>query len=144
MKKHLVFCLFLLNILILVCTWSGVIHGQPHFYRCACISENGYRIGAENQSDEASGIANAGAKVFPNPTTGNLNVFLSSNNVTENSNEPMSLRVTDLLGRALHSSFIQYNTLLEIDLTGFPVGMYLLSIHKNNQLMYHQRISKVQ
>jgi hypothetical protein len=106
---------------------------------------NGYRMAEENQDTAVTPeMTDVTAKIYPNPTTGNLNVLLGSNGAAENSTETISLKITDLLGRLVYSSSVQYNKLLDLDLSAFPVGMYLLTIQKNNRLIYHTKISKIQ
>lgn len=61
--------------------------------------------------------------IYPNPTTGIVYI---------NSNIPFAYSLTDMLGREVKNDSLGSNGLHEIDLTGEPNGVYMLTIKGQN------------
>lgn len=70
-------------------------------------------------------------KIFPNPTSGFLNVQLPDNEATS------FLLVTDLQGRNIQSIKTNQKT-IELDLYHLPDGLYLLQISNENNVFTHK------
>ncbi len=76
-------------------------------------------------------INNHNLSIFPNPTTGQVNITLSENS----NNEPVSIKVWDMIGQTIIS---ETETLtgtkinLQLDLSSFAQGVYLLQVKQGN------------
>lgn len=75
-------------------------------------------------------IGNNALKVYPNPATNQLNIQLE--NTTNNANK--TYQVYDLQGKLVYSKNTT-DCLLDLDVTSFTKGMYLLIINLNNQTL---------
>lgn len=67
--------------------------------------------------------------IYPNPTTGNLNVLIE-----DFKNEMLDLRVTDISGRILTEQKVQSSSSFNIDLSGYSKGIYLIMITDGYQI----------
>ena len=72
-------------------------------------------------------------KVYPNPTTGQLQI-------ERQENEALEIRITDQLGRVLQTQQLQ-NKVETIDLSELPAGIYFLSMD-NGQKRVTQKVVK--
>ncbi|MHB1279050.1 MAG: T9SS type A sorting domain-containing protein [Bacteroidia bacterium] len=72
--------------------------------------------------------------IYPNPTGGKVIIETGELN-----NEPMTIRVFDLSGKTLYDTRNDGAHHFELDLSGFPEGLYLLNLQKG-QSMYTTKI----
>ena len=75
--------------------------------------------------------------LYPNPTTGMVNVQCSMNNVQW---ENMEWRVYDVYGRLLHTVETLRATSLQIDLSSYPAGVYLIQLMNNGNVMAVRKV----
>ena len=75
-------------------------------------------------------------KVFPNPTTGSLNLLIDQlpNNI--------QLRLVDALG-ILHNTWLDVNENNILDIANRPSGIYFLQAFSSNQLITSIKIQKI-
>jgi len=85
--------------------------------------------------DTTLGISNINyaqsIQIFPNPTNGQINITMTGNS----SNEPLTIKVSDMLGRTLISqtaTYIATKINLQIDIGSFASGMYMLQVKQGN------------
>ncbi len=89
----------------------------------------GNSVSIIKKSNEAPSIANAGSdyslSLYPNPTKGVVQVGVNGKAVTNSA----QISVTDLAGRVIYQSPFSTNSesdFVQINLSGYPAGMYLL------------------
>ncbi|MFZ4796677.1 MAG: peptide-N-glycosidase F-related protein [Bacteroidia bacterium] len=75
-------------------------------------------------------IENSALKVFPNPATNQLNIQIENST----SNAAKTYQVYDLQGKLVYLKSTT-DCLLDLDVTSFSKGMYLLIINMNNQTL---------
>ena len=71
--------------------------------------------------------------VYPNPTSGNLNVLLD----TFDDSKGLTLKVYNLIGKQLESHKIEPfsgEKVVNLDLSKFPKGFYMIEISNGNQV----------
>ncbi len=76
-----------------------------------------------------SNIKNQDIKIFPNPSSGKINVTISNL-----SNKTIVVNVIDILGKLILSNTYQDTFSLTIDLTGIAKGVYLFNINIDGTL----------
>jgi hypothetical protein len=85
-------------------------------------------------------IASNEINVFPNPTSGELNIEL-----TMEQEAIITLKIMDISGRIVKqvqsNTFIGENT-VNVNLTELNAGLYIIQVINNNQLMHTSRITK--
>jgi photosystem II stability/assembly factor-like uncharacterized protein len=74
-------------------------------------------------------------KIYPNPASEQINISL-----TEKSNEPFTIEITDFLGKKVYSQIHQAIEVLNIDTKMFSKGMYLLTMSSQNKRETHKVI----
>ena len=74
-------------------------------------------------------LTSANFNLFPNPNNG---IFTFSWESYKSSADDYQLHITDIYGKEIYR-FEGKETLLPIDLTAFPTGMYFLQVEQNNQ-----------
>jgi hypothetical protein len=81
---------------------------------------------------EENNVANQVLSVYPNPSTGLLNVSLSSEEIG-----PVNLKVVDLNGRVIHQELIPSEKLTgyPIQLKSFNPGLYIIELLVNKKLI---------
>ncbi len=63
-------------------------------------------------------------EVYPNPTTGFINV--SFNNIAS---EDVNIEIFDVLGRVVYSNVMSNPTTISVDMSGYAEGMYMLKVN---------------
>ncbi len=90
-------------------------------------------------SIEHLGISNSNLKnfvnIYPNPTTGNVNIELI------NQNKEISVTVKNILGQKLQNININNKNIINIDIKGKP-GIYIIEIKDRNADFFNYRIIK--
>ena len=96
-------------------TESGEYKVEINYHGCLDESECFFVAGPSYTEDEVTGL-----KVFPNPTGSRLQI--SSNTL-----EIRLIQITDLMG-SVQAEFECYGNSVEVDISCFPGGMYLLRV----------------
>jgi hypothetical protein len=77
-------------------------------------------------------------KIYPNPTKSGVNIYY--NGIADG---PVKIEVKDLLGRVIYTKFIMSNLIEEfIPMTELNNGMYLITLIKNQQIIYKTKLIK--
>ncbi len=77
-------------------------------------------------------------EVFPNPTTGNLKLTVSS------PLQNYAFVVSDFSGRKIQTTTESNTSASEIDLSHLPAGMYVVTLLADNQIMAHRKVVKLE
>ncbi len=84
-------------------------------------------------------MPNIKAHVYPNPVTNQLTVDYSIDNVVAQTH----VAISDILGKTVYFKRLTVsNNSINIDLTGVPTGIYILSIQSDGKTMFTKRIVK--
>ncbi|MEM6316738.1 MAG: T9SS type A sorting domain-containing protein [Bacteroidota bacterium] len=72
--------------------------------------------------------------LFPNPVRNQLTVFYDFSTLSSNNNEPVILRIFDLLGRQVHQiPFEQSDGFLHVNMELLPKGVYQLQLNRGKE-----------
>ncbi len=107
--------------------------------------KDGKRMGEENEDGiNNNGIAtNANFNLFPNPTLGGLSILIDMPDETPENDQEININITDITGRLVHSSTIKNKQQAELDLSHLINGVYLLSASKKDQIIYRNKVVKL-
>lgn len=89
-----------------------------------CVTEGFVFAGLDNESEKIT------CRIYPNPAN---DVLYISSNITE-----AHYQVTNLLGSSVASGTLSS----QIDLSNYASGIYILSISKEDKMIYHTRFIK--
>lgn len=81
---------------------------------------------------------NSSFKVYPNPTNGLVHIVLP-NELNTNSSK---LFLKDMTGRSVELVFDQSSSLIDIDLSSYSNGVYLLELYANDEMISRKQIVK--
>jgi hypothetical protein len=119
-------------------TTEDIDNLQADMYHLTIVDAHGcrYNFDIEVESAHALGINSAdirnGLTVYPNPTSGMLNMHLDLGVVS-----PITVRMTDVLGRTAYSTEAVVNNTLShaIDMSDWAAGTYILSIQVGESMV---------
>lgn len=110
-----------------------------HKYFIADLSLNNMRIANDISDNEVENtiLANSGSfKIYPNPNSGNFKITLNENNQSQ---EPVSVSISNLLGQVVYTKTVYTKTVnsttnsdLEINTDHLTKGVYIINLVQNN------------
>ena len=75
--------------------------------------------------------------IYPNPTTGNLNIVLSESNI----DSPVEVSLFNLTGKEIYNSRFTRSSIFTLDLGRYNKGMYIIRLQNGDQI-YFKKIIK--
>lgn len=81
---------------------------------------------------------NASFKVYPNPTNGLVHIVLPN----EQNAKSSKLFLKDMTGRSIELEFDQSSSLIDIDLSSYSNGVYLLELYADDEMISRKQIVK--
>jgi hypothetical protein len=76
--------------------------------------------------------------LYPNPSSKNLTIKFRDQNTTE----ILNIKIIDLLGNKIFEGTLEAKPLLEVDISNYPTGAYLIQIHQSKGV-FHKRFVKL-
>lgn len=114
---------------------GAVIISNGDVYNCPILDLLN-RTAAETNLTESGTLQVNGIKVFPNPTWGNVTV------ASENGNEYLQVKITDLTGKILIEKAITANEANEIDISSLKASMYFIEIRTSDNKILRSKLIK--
>jgi hypothetical protein len=97
--------------------------------------EGGERL-AQN-SASGLGEAKTGIAVYPNPAQNSVNIYYKNGDDT-----PVVIELKDLLGKIIYTNFISVGKEEQISLQGYSNGVYILSLSRDKEVIYTNKLVK--
>ncbi len=92
----------------------------------------------ENEDEESMFISRGDFKVFPNPTSDELNLVYFFDDISN-----ASIKIFDIQGKMLYQENLQFNAgRAIIDCSGIEKGIYILTIYKGSEVLQREKITK--
>ena len=103
---------------------------QKAYYRLKQVDFDGKFVYSQILASECSNSLGESIKIYPNPTSDNINILIENWNT-----ETINLEIFDMMGRLIYSknlNLFNYSTKESIDLSHFKSGIYMIRFTDNN------------
>ncbi|MCI5058170.1 MAG: PKD domain-containing protein [Flavobacteriales bacterium] len=88
-------------------------------------------------TEENTAVSDIDVTVFPNPTNGLFNVTFDGK-----IQDGLNVSLTDITGKTIQNEFVNVAGTMELDLTSYPNGVYMLQLQDESGYIHHEKIVK--